>query len=839
MSFNPDVSIVSSIAKGALVIEDRPIRDILDQIKNGSDETDKVTKVRSAVDEVSRKQCKLQLLAFTGSGVFQKGMTTRGQQPNPHSELVQLDFDYKNNKAAFESNEMREAHKRDLFMEEHVFTAFISTSETGIKLFCRVLPHQHKMAFTALCDWAYACFGLVADRSTCHVNALCYISSDPKLLVKDEVVPFQVCVKTADNLDKENIDSVLRIEGPVPGWDVKDVEELLQYIEPDEYDKWLTTGMAIKHQFPDERGFELWDKWSQRTKSNNYDHDECRTKWERCFLDEPKSGKAARTLRSLMYDAKAAGWSPAGHAIVQMVRLEAWIDDHARTLEELTTTSIKRIADICYLSRSDREILLEKICDHLAARRAKVSKSYLRGKLQIAVAERRKLFPDVPPKWAYRMVYIGGRVNLFIDEFGGFHTPDAIDHMYGKDMPPWAEQNPHQYLLDACQIPRAADFTYSPGLPPGEIITILPPDPCAGSRAFNTYRASYSPALDNDIPEQKALIDEFAFLYERHLENLIMEIQFRRVVLDFQAFIVQYPGRKIRWALFLQGAQGSGKGTLIFIMRVALGPGNVRDIDGSSALESEFNSFATGHQLVGLNEITNTGERHHRIYNKLKQLITEDTVERNEKFQPRAEVGNVTNYILTANAPDALPFDEDGDRRYFVVMSRLQNRSNVLERMVPAHCKELRAFAERNPGAVRAYFLRWKISSEFDPNGHAPLTPYLKTMAREAQTSLKREVREAIEESEYPLVQGDLLSLSHLAELLPEVLRKTPPTRIASILRELGYVSIGRVRIGKDGERFALWVPGGSPLADDVNREALKALLKERVLSLGGAESLL
>lgn len=68
---------------------------------------------------------------------------------------------------------------------------------------------------------------------------------------------------------------------------IEDLEEALNYIDPDEYEIWIRVGMAIKSEYPDDEGFELWDTWS--SESDKYNPDEMPQKWK-SFRSEGVSG---------------------------------------------------------------------------------------------------------------------------------------------------------------------------------------------------------------------------------------------------------------------------------------------------------------------------------------------------------------------------------------------------------------------------------------------------------------------------------------------------------------------------------------------------------------------
>lgn len=83
-------------------------------------------------------------------------------------------------------------------------------------------------------------------------------------------------------------------------------------------------------------------------------------------------------------------------------------------------------------------------------------------------------------------------------------------------------------------------------------------------RADNTYMPPLPRhRLPSDIPTYPELDHAHAAatgtLFQKHLGHLISEEDYKRTLTDFLAFMVQFPGRKIRWAVLLQSVEGAGK----------------------------------------------------------------------------------------------------------------------------------------------------------------------------------------------------------------------------------------------------------------------------------------
>jgi len=154
-----------------------------------------------------------------------------------------------------------------------------------------------------------------------------------------------------------------------------------------------------------------------------------------------------------------------------------------------------------------------------------------------------------------------------------------------------------------------------------------------------------------------------AFL--RHMEYLIPDEPERNVALDYLAFCVQNPGRKIRWAMLLQGAQGTGKSCLRHVMQHVLGRHNVT-CPSNETMHQKWTTWQVGAQMIVIEEVMALGRL--EFMNLLKPKITEDRTEVNEKYMTAFEQPNVYNFLLLTNHPDSIILDRD-DRRYFVIHS--------------------------------------------------------------------------------------------------------------------------------------------------------------------------
>jgi hypothetical protein len=605
------------------------------------------------------------------------------------------------------------------------------------------------------------------------------------------------------------------LEAPIPEITLEVAEAALYHLDPDmSYMDWLETGMALRHQFPgrdEEEAFTMWDEWCQG--GEKYEGgDDTQAKWN--SITPQTTTRRAVTIRSLLKGAVEAGWNPDGLDEKCIAKTEGWIMDADRTVPELLDHGLKRIISTPFLTTSLEEVLLHKLIDACKERGSKVNLSSLRKQLRAArrhqeLGNREGEDGQIAP-WARGFCYVSAANEFFRPATGEKLSPGAVDSAYGRhlllkegaDLVAESEGDnqsrptirPQDYLLNMAQVPTVFDFTYDPRKVNDSVLAK------GGLKFVNTYVATHPDPDFNTI-------DDAAILFEEHLENLIAEKKYRELLLDYLCFIVQNPGRKCRWAVLLQGAQGCGKTFLAEALAAVLGKQHVKSLDAAVLMSSQWNDWAVGSQVVTIEEIRVVGHNRHEVMNKLKAPVSNDTIGINQRFRDTRTCENVTNYLMFTNHTDSLALS-DGDRRYFVLRSALQSAKQV-EDLGPHYFEELFRMLRKNAGGLRAYFETRKISKAFNPDAHAPRTVYMDMLIDAAATPDTFSIREAVHDSEHPLVSKWVISTRILTHLLELEGHRIPGQRMAAILREEGYVSLGRKKIGPtdNRENHTLWVP--------------------------------
>lgn len=597
------------------------------------------------------------------------------------------------------------------------------------------------------------------------------------------------------------------------------VEEMLKHVDPDcDRATWLKVCAALKHQFGSgeqaEDAYIAFDNWSAQG-SKYADEDDTGIRWKSFTPDG--TGRLPVTIRTVMSMAREGGWDDTRANEVCFDAVETWIKEGRHSKAAFLRDGLQRIAALPNISASDEGSLLELLKrKHHAEHGLTVNVNALKADLS-AVRKKAQAEQDQESRdntgWVREFCYISSTNKFYCQSKGSSFTPEAFNRTYGRLLCPTEEQliaagkqvteaaksrplvEPADFATNLVKITVVDDKDYDPSQP-GEIYIT---DPGNGKKYVNTYRRKY--------PNPDAARAEIASkVMLGHLEKLIFEPEYRTIMLDWMAYVVQHPGEKIRWSPMIQGVEGCGKTVMGVVLGYAIGGENMRPVNGE-VVSSGWNDWATGFQIVMIEEVY-FGDRSDRnqVMNIIKELITNDTITINEKNENSRSVKNRTNYILLSNHHNALTVTP-GDRRYFIVKSAMQTKAQV-EALGENYFNNLHRLLRENAGGLRHFFENWQISPEFNPNGHAPMTKYRNEMINDSASELTATVRRLLLEADTPLVQFDLLSESEMIDLLRlNGLNRFSSQSLRAVLHEEGYeMTPQRVRVVSDGTEVLHYV---------------------------------
>lgn len=592
------------------------------------------------------------------------------------------------------------------------------------------------------------------------------------------------------------------MRSPLSGFTLATCRGCLEHIDPDEsYNVWLEVSMAMKHQWPEGgEAFSLFDEWSSRGTEGKYGGTQMsQNKWD--AVNPTPKGQEPKTARSIMYLAKQRGWNPVPFERECFEGLMAWIKDPARTEIELSSESIIRAVGLTFegiqLSKY-LQLLKARLKEHDVTISVSELKAILNKKRRDIVRAKKA---DKPQGDEESLEYLRDAM-VYVQAYDEFYDTRknvtmpvrSLNASYEKLFNPnpenWrSEILPRDYLVNGANVPRAYAYIYDPTQFDKKLVKYR------GNLFLNTYRADYPEPDFNDTAAGD--------LFYSHVKRLIREQKYANRVIDWLAYHVQHPGAKINWAILITGVSGCGKTILYNAMKAVLGD-NAQDLSAGEVMHSDFTAWGVGAQLRTIEEIRVIGEGRHGVMDKLKPFITNPTVSIHAKFKDSQTVPNYTNYLMFSNRDDALALHPD-ERRYFVIRSLLTK--NEVEAMGSGYFEPIFEMIHTRGAGLRAWLSQWKFSAGWNPSGEADRTPYFYEMVKNSASGLSYTISQIIEDEDHPMVRQDLLSSSTLALLLQETGQRFTLQAIASVLREMGYQMVGKIRLGP--ERHHIWTPAG------------------------------
>ena len=595
---------------------------------------------------------------------------------------------------------------------------------------------------------------------------------------------------------------------PLQGITVEDIAPALAKIDPDcSRPTWVKMGMALRHQFRDENSareaFDLWDAWSSR--GSKYKDQEPFAKWKSFRPDA--TGREPVTIRSLFKEAQAAGWDFKKVNTKVKVSIEEWIKS-CEDVNALMEEGTKRISAMPF-----KNVMMEDQLIQLLQKRIlqlggdKFDKSIVRSQVQ---KERRdvsmEVFSKETPGWLSSWVYIATE-NVFRNAATGKQlVPAAFDNNFSVKLMPKDEDSeqarsgrpavlPVHYALNQVKILRVDETIYYP-LKGGndKIVTVN------GSDYLNTY-------VTSNIPAQNAAnSQEAGDLLTAHVGHLIQEPEYREVFMQFLCHLVQFPGKKIRWAPLIQSAEGAGKGLLGKIMMGVLGADNVNTV-GPEVLKSQWNDWMFNYVLIIVDEIYIPGFQREIVMNNMKMGISDDWQIRNKRNSTAIKMPNFGNYIGFTNYLDALHL-KPSDRRWGVFQSGLQTDAKIMELNATGHFDRVERLLTDLAGGLRHWMMNYSIPSSFPVNGPAPKTKYRDAVIHNSKNPMLVRIENIIEDNTSPYVSADVVAEIELERLVRDLSKNNHS--VSHYLRLMGYERAeGGNRCQVDGHKSPLWVRSG------------------------------
>lgn len=261
----------------------------------------------------------------------------------------------------------------------------------------------------------------------------------------------------------------------------------------------------------------------------------------------------------------------------------------------------------------------------------------------------------------------------------------------------------------------------------------------------------------------------------------------RKWFLQWLAYPLQHPGVKMyAGVLMFSILQGVGKSLLGMTMKRIYGENFV--LLEAEQLHGQFNGWARHRQFVLGDEVTGRDDRAGDA-NRLKNIITKETVTINAKFQVPYDLPDRANWYLTTNHPDAMSLEND-DRRMFIWEIRRQTLPEdwYTKAFDPWYKNPV------NAAAVFHYLLNVDLKG-FDPRAKAPMTDAKYDMQSLSGGHVDALTRDLLAAPDRFLIghTRDLYMAHELAQIL-EPNGRMSPVSLAKAMRRAGVRPFTKTR---------------------------------------------
>jgi hypothetical protein len=185
---------------------------------------------------------------------------------------------------------------------------------------------------------------------------------------------------------------------------------------------------------------------------------------------------------------------------------------------------------------------------------------------------------------------------------------------------------------------------------------------------FNTYRPTMIAAEPGDVSD---ILDYYKWLLGENNWHWIEQ---------YIAYMVQNPGKKVRWAPVIVSVEGGGKGLLASLISSLLGHHNCNTQLQYEQMVNQFSNILMGLQFGIINELDLSSRKNiKQLTNALKKFITDDTLTIELKGRPQIKIPFFCNFIIYSNDADCLHLTKDS-RRYLIIQVK-QTQEDINEKL--------------------------------------------------------------------------------------------------------------------------------------------------------------
>lgn len=327
-------------------------------------------------------------------------------------------------------------------------------------------------------------------------------------------------------------------------------------------------------------------------------------------------------------------------------------------------------------------------------------------------------------------------------------------------------------------IPKVHNMRFLPERGPTEIVSDV-----LGRKGVNTYVKPQIEMVEGDVSP-----------FLNHVAAIIPDEGDRRILFDWMAHTVRFPGFKIPWAPVVQSTEGIGKGVIKLAMTYAIGLPYVHFPDAQQLGDSggKFNGWMRNKVFILADEIKVDEKRH--MVELLKPLISEEIIEIQSKGVDQEMEDNPTKWMFFSNYKDAIPVARNG-RRYAIFYSPIQTEDDLLAwGMGDDYMKQLFEWLKADGQKHVAHWLHSYAIERGDIPMRAPKTTSWAEAVQISRSPIERAIAEAVQAGATGFAGGwvsEIAAIKRMREV-GATRGNVPPHAIRSVLEGMGYRDAGR-----------------------------------------------
>ncbi|MGB3347889.1 MAG: primase-helicase family protein [Brucella anthropi] len=284
---------------------------------------------------------------------------------------------------------------------------------------------------------------------------------------------------------------------------------------------------------------------------------------------------------------------------------------------------------------------------------------------------------------------------------------------------------------------------------------------------------------------------------------LILPVQNdQKLLIEYLAHCVKYPGYKIPWAPLIQSVEGVGKNVFKQVMRYTIYKQyfyqpKAKQLNDSGA---KFNGWMEGKLFFLVDEIKTDEKRD--LVETLKPLISEDELEIEGKGINQRMGDTPGNWLFFSNHRDAIPIHHNG-RRWAIFYSAIQTVADLQARGMNDHyfTTLYNWLGDSQNGGhfyglkmVAHYLLNYPIERGV-LSSRAPQTSSTAEALLESRGWLETMIADAVEGDLQGFRKG-WISSAAVARILINNRKSATPATIGKAIEALGYHRVGRAGRG-------------------------------------------